>query len=302
MKRIVITGSTSMIGLAIIEEALGHDDVEQIYAVVRRDTKRIERLPDDRRITVVYCDAQEYNRLPEYISERCEVFYHIAWTATGENRNADILEQSRNIDYTLMALHAAYQLGCYKFIGAGSQAEYGRMNEEKASPGSWVNPIQPYGIAKFAAGKLALEEAKKLEMDCIWVRVFSVYGRYDKPTTMVASTISRLKAGERCSFTSATQMWDYLYSKDAGSAFYLIGKKSTGRKIYCLGSGESKQLRDFIEQMRDVVNPSAEIGFGEVPYPEYGPLSMYADISALQKDTGWKPIWRFCEGIADMQK
>lgn len=296
MKVIVVTGATSMIGSALIRSCLRHD-VERVYAVVRPGCIKMKRLPQDERIRVVVCPIDKYDTLPERISEKCDVFYHIAWSLTGAVRNSDLAEQARNTQYTLRAICAAKALGCTKFVGAGSQAEYGKSNAEKIGPDTPVDPVQPYGIVKYAAGKLAMESARRMEISCLWVRIFSVYGIYDKPTSMISTALPRMLKGEKVPFTAGDQIWDYLFSEDAGEAFYLIGEKAEGYKVYCLGSGEGRKLKTFITEMRDAVNPDLELGLGEIPYTDSTVMQLCADIDALHKDTGFLPMTPFPEGI-----
>lgn len=296
MNSIVVTGATSMIGVATINACLNHQ-VSRIYAVVRPDCTKLYRLPTDDRIRIVYCDAKNYESLPDLIPKKCDVFYHIAWSLTGSARNADLSEQCKNILYTLEAVKAAAVLGCSKFVGAGSQAEYGRLDIEAISPKSPVDPVQPYGIAKYAAGKIALEQATQLGLSCLWVRIFSVYGIYDKPSSMIASSLTKLIKGDVAQYTPAEQRWDYLFSEDAGEAFYLIGKKACGKKVYCLGSGNARPLREYIEQMREAVSENAKVDIGSLPYPENVLMNLCADICSLEEDTGFYPKTDFEEGI-----
>ena len=44
MKRIIVTGATSMIGTALIEECIRHDI--EVYAVVRAGSSKTKRLPE----------------------------------------------------------------------------------------------------------------------------------------------------------------------------------------------------------------------------------------------------------------
>lgn len=295
---IVITGATSMIGCAILDEFLNDPHIETVFLVIRDDTIRISRLPQSSKIVIVKCDIGNYRSLPFLIHKQCDVFYHIAWGATGKGRNDNIFKQINNIGYTLDALYAAKELGCSKFIGAGSQAEYGVLNTEKIGPNSNVNPIQPYGIAKYAAGKIAMEESKKIGICCIWVRIFSVYGVYDKPTTMISSTIKKMINNERIALTKGEQLWDYLYSGDAGKALYLIGvSEKTENKVYCLGSGQCNRIIDYVSVMKAVTNSKSELGFGEMTYGDNCIMRLCADISELTKDTGWKPTVSFEQGI-----
>lgn len=296
MKRIVVTGATSMIGVALIEECLRHDI--EIYAVVRSSSGKAGRLPFSDKIHLTDCSLEDLSDLPGRIPGGCDTFYHIAWGNTGEARNKSTELQSRNIFYTLQAVRAAAELGCRRFIGAGSQAEYGPMDVEKISPDSPVNPSTPYGASKLAAGHLAGMLCRELGMECIWPRIFSVYGKYEKETTMVASGLRKMLAGEPTEFTPAMQRWDYLYSRDAGRAFYLIGEKGKGGSVYCVGSGLARPLKEYIEEMAALTG-AGKPGIGAKPYPPGAVMNLCADIGTLTGDTGFIPEYTFEQGIRE---
>lgn len=296
MKKVVITGATSMLGLATIDECL-KNRIEKIYAVVREASPNLNKLPNDERVIKVYCQISDYEKLDSLINDTCDVFYHMAWDGTGIKRMASVTGQSDNIGYTLKALKSAGNLGCKKFIATGSQAEYGISDLDKQSPDSHVDPCTAYGIAKYAAGKMAMLEAERLDISCIWVRVFSVYGEYDKASSMLTSSILKMLNGEKVSFTPAEQMWDYLYSEDAGRALFLIGEKVTGNHVYCLGSGVKRSLKEYIEIMRDRIDKTLPLGIGDIPYPKNAVMNICADIESLTSDTGWKPQVGFEDGI-----
>jgi UDP-glucose 4-epimerase len=304
MKSIVVTGATSMIGVALIESAIAGNEVEQIYAVIHPGTKKIHHIPKDPRIHIVPCDLSNYETLPKLISGFCEVFYHLAWprTETYQENLEDICGKIESVRAELIAVKVAKELGCSKFVGVGSQSEYGVSCAEKLSPELPCNPIRADGILKFAAGKLAGIQAEHYGISCIWMRIFSVYGRYDRPNSMISTTIGKLHSKKHCSFTASQQLWDYLNVEDAGLALYLAGKFSTGHKIYCVGSGDEQPLYRFIETIRDVVDPTAELGIGELPYPENPIMRLCADISTLQNDTGWKPQIQFKDGIRKLYR
>lgn len=285
-----------MIGAALIKECIKKGI--EVYAVIRASSGKKMRLPESEKLHMVDCPLEELEALPQKITEKCDTFYHIAWGNTGENRNSSTELQSRNIAYTLAAVKTAYALGCRRFIGAGSQAEYGPMDVDKISPDSPVNPTTPYGAAKLASGQLARMLCKELGMECIWPRIFSVYGIYEKETTMVASGLRKMLAGEKTSFTPALQRWDYLFSADAGRAYYLIGEKGKDGAVYCVGSGKAALLKDYIEIMAELTG-AEETGIGARPYPAGAVMNLCADISSLTADTGFVPEYTFREGIRE---
>ena len=108
MERVIVTGATSMIGEALIEECLKHGI--SVCAVIRKDTARKDRLPEDPHLELVECSLEELETLPEKVNGTFDTFYHIAWGYTGAARNKSVRLQSKNIDYTLEAVEAAAKL------------------------------------------------------------------------------------------------------------------------------------------------------------------------------------------------
>lgn len=298
MERVIVTGATSMIGEALIEECLKHGI--SVCAVIRKDTARKDRLPQDPHLELVECSLEELAALPEKVTGSFDTFYHIAWGYTGAARNKSTRLQSKNIDYTLDAVEAAAKLGCKRFIGAGSQAEYGPLDREMIGPDAPEHPTTPYGVSKLAAGRLSKLLCKELGIEWIWPRIFSVYGIYDKESTMVMTALHQFLAEEETAFTPGEQEWDYLYSKDAGRAFYLIGEKGRDGSIYCVGSGKARRLYEYIYQIRDVANPKVTPGIGKKSYGVQPVMHLCADISSLKNDTGFEPAYEFSSGIREM--
>ena len=287
-----------MIGVALIEECV-RQGIE-VYAVIRENTEKRFRLPESSQVHPVTCSLENMEKLPELISEQCDTFFHIAWGNTGANRNKSAVLQSKNIEYTLEAVQAAKKLGCTRFIGAGSQAEYGPQEKEKIGPDTAEHPITPYGVSKLAAGKLSRLLCEELGMEWIWCRIFSVYGIYDKESTMVMTALHQFMKGQETIFTPAQQQWDYLYSKDAGRAFYLVGEKGISGSVYCVGSGKAQRLKEYICRIRDATDSKAEPGIGKKPYPPHPVMHLCADIDSLTRDTGFVPQYKFSEGIEEM--
>ena len=302
MQKIVITGPTGAIGLALIRRCI--EQKVQVLAIVRPHSERKNRIPSSPFVRIVECSLENMKelagseRLPEEIraEKNYDVFYHFAWSATiGDGRN-DMKLQTKNIEYTLDAVALADRLGCHTFIGAGSQAEYGR-SLEKLSAQTAVFPESGYGMAKLCAGQMTRLECQKRGIRHIWARILSVYGPGDGEKTMISTVIRKLLAGEKPELTAGEQMWDYLYSGDAARALYLLGSKGKEGRIYCIGSGQARPLREYIEILRDSIAPGLPLGFGEVPYGEKQIMYLCADISDLTRDTGFVPEVEFAAGI-----
>lgn len=296
MKSVVVDGATSMLGLALINECIARGI--KILAIARKGSKRLRRIPETESVKLILCNQEDFASLDTSELGQYEVYYHFAWGNVLAKERRDVKLQEPNVGYTLDAVHLAQKLGCKRFIGAGSQAEYGRVSGV-IGPETPVNPEVAYGIAKYAAGKMAMVLCNGLGMECIWTRTFSVYGPGDNDTTLVMYAIDKLLKGEKPIFTRAEQKWDYLYSKDAGTAFYLIGEKGKKGKVYCIGSGYSRPLSEYIYTVRDLIDPALPLGIGEMEYAPLQVMNLQADISELKQDTGFEPGYSFEKGIRE---
>ena len=136
----------------------------------------------------------------------------------------------------------------------------------------------------FAEPRFQEYESTKLQQEFLKARGFSVKADL---------------AGEETAFTPGEQEWDYLYSRDAGNAFYLIGEKGKDGSIYCVGSGKAKPLREYIYQIRDAAAPDATPGIGKKAYGTQPVMHLCADISSLKNDTGFEPAYEFSSGIRE---
>lgn len=288
-----ITGATGGIGRALIDEILARG--ERAVALVNPDSRRAADLPRDARLTVIPCALSDYETLA--FAPHADVFLHLAWAKTTGAGRDDGEAQLQNARYTLDAVRLAARMGCTAFVGAGSQAEYGRQTAP-LTPETPVAPESGYGIAKYAAGKLSRLLAQQLGLRHCWVRILSVYGEHDAPTTLIRSLIDALRAGERPALTPCEQTWDYLYVTDAARALLAVAERGHDGAVYPLGGGQGRPLADFVRDVRDVVAPGAPLGFGEKPYYPHQPMFLTADLTALRADTGFAPQVPFRQGVA----
>ena len=282
-----------MLGVATIKQCIKNNI--SILAFVRKNSSRINRLPESPFVRIIECDLPEMADF-DVMGLSADVFIHFGWGFTDKIGRNDASKQEQNIQFTLDAVHLAQRLGCRKFIGAGSQAEYGIPNCLLKAD-THINPLISYGVAKYAAGRLSYLECKKEELEYNWVRIVSVYGKYDNEGTLLEQFIYNAKNNIPMKLSSCEQIWDYLYEDDAGAAFVAIAQNGIDGKVYLLGSGEGRSLKEYIQEVISIINPVYKPEFGEIPYNSTQPMYLVADISELKNDTGWSPEITFKKGI-----
>ncbi|MBO5561869.1 MAG: NAD(P)-dependent oxidoreductase [Firmicutes bacterium] len=297
MERAVITGATGAIGTALIKELIKNNT--EVLVFCRQGSQRTGNIPVSPLVAVKYTSLDGLDAVQNDTGKNWDVFYHFAWAGTTGTARNDMQLQNLNVRYALDAVGAAKRFGCHTFIGAGSQAEYGRA-EGKLRPDTPAFPENGYGMAKLCAGQMTRVEAHKYGLKHIWTRILSIYGENDGKNSMVMSLIAKLKNGETPQTTAGEQMWDYLYGGDAGRAFALLGDKGIDGKTYVIGSGNARPLKEYIYEIKNQTAPDGKINVGAVPYADKQVMYLCADITELQKDCGWTPKTEFEDGIKNI--
>ena len=57
-------------------------------------------------------------------------------------------------------------------------------------------------------------------------------------------------------------------------------------------------MREYVEIIRDIINPELPLGIGDIPYKNPGKIdNQILDVSELQRDTAFQAKYHFAEGI-----
>lgn len=307
INKMVVSGATGAIGLALINYVLSRQ--VRVLAICHKNSRRIGNLPKSDNLCILELNVEEYS---EFLNNKEEMallgkydcFFHLAWQGTvGKARN-DMNLQMSNIQYTLDGVELAAALGCKCFIGAGSQAEYGRI-EGKISSRTPAFPENGYGIAKLCAGQVSRIRCEQLDMKHIWARILSVYGPGDGENTLIMSAIKGFLNHTQTEFTAGMQKWDYIYSGDAARVLLGLAKWGKHREIYCIGSGKTRRLKEYIHQIYEVINgedvSDEQLGIGYRPYMDGQVMCLQADITEwpaeLKQEFAQSPMYTFEEGV-----
>lgn len=291
----MITGATSFIGIHLINEYLKSDF--NVIAIARPNSKNLNRLPKSDSLTIIEIDMSEIEKITEKIKlKKADIFYHLAWNGTRLPYRNDAVIQEKNYYAAINAMKAAKLLECDIFIGSGSQAEYGKCIG-KISETHSSKPINEYGKAKLKAYETLKQIAAENNIKFIWARIFSVYGIYDYEKTLVMSTFYKMMKNENIQLTRCEQMWDFIYVEDLARAMYLLANTSCADGIYNIASGESKRLKEFLIDMKNVCKSKSKLQFGAIPYNNEMVISFEPLVDKLKHNTGWECNVKFKEGI-----
>lgn len=293
INNLAVTGATSSIGITVIEECIRRNIA--VTAIFRFSSVNAAHVPDHPLVNRVDCDLEGLKDL-QLPGLHCDALLHLAWGSTKSTERNNLTPQVQNIQYALDAVELAHRLGCHTFMGAGSQAEYGQHTENLTEE-SRESPSTAYGMAKLCAGQMTRMSCHSRNMRHIWPRILSTYGPYSPYQTVLYYEIRELLAGREPQLSGGDQIWDFVYLRDTAQALLALLEKGHDGEIYLIGSGETRQLKEFLQMARDAVDPALPLALGAVPYGPNTVMHLGASIAKIEIDTGWKPITSFEEGI-----
>jgi len=289
LKKVMITGGTGFIGSWLVKEMINNNI--KVILLVRDKSKCTEN--EFRELIEYYSD--DYYNLEDHDND-IDAFYHLAWEGVAPEKKNDRSIQVKNIDLALEMLEYANKVRAKRFIATGTVAEY-TFCEDVMDVYAKQTPNDLYGASKTAAHYMLETWARNIGMPFNWVVIPSTFGEGRRDNNILTYTIRTLLKGEKPSYGYLNQMWDFLYVAEVARALRLIGEKGKPGKIYAIGSGIYKPLREYVEIIRDCINPELPLGIGERPELSDKAFSSCVSIKELTDDTGFIPAVLFEDAI-----
>jgi UDP-glucose 4-epimerase len=299
MRKIVITGATSFLAIPLIHLLLKNGDF--IYAIIRPSSKNLARLPVSLNLKIIELDLKQYSELPNRVDDKIDVFYHMAWEGIrGFDRN-DSIKQMINYSASIKAIETAIALGAHTYIGAGSQAEYG-IKSGPVFENMIEVPDTEYGKYKLKSKQECETLAQKNNIKFIWPRIFSAYGEYDFPHSLLMTCIQKMLKNEPVLLTECSQQWNYINAKDVANALFLFGLSNCQPGVYNVASKNSRILKHYILEMKDILESSSKLIFGAIPYNSQGKVNLDPKIDKIKNELHWSEQISFRDGIIRLAK
>ncbi|MBP2656376.1 MAG: nucleoside-diphosphate-sugar epimerase [Firmicutes bacterium] len=295
MKKVLVTGANGFIGSWLLRELIKYG--VYVLAVVKNEKSNLASIANLPNIRIIYADMSEIKKIAQKIMDRdIAVFYHLAWEGSTGQQRADYNLQLLNTRYTLDAVNAAASLGCKRFVGAGTLAEFD-CNAYIMKDNSRPLPVSCYGSAKIASHFMSKAECNRLGMEHIWAYFSNTYGEGNQTQNFVNLASNIMLSGKRAAFTTGEQLYDFVYAADNAHALYLLGEKGKAFCAYYIGSTKPEPLKNFICKIRDAIDPAIPLYLGEVNFSGVMHSASVFDCSQLVKDTGYQPKVSFEDGI-----
>ncbi|WP_150290131.1 NAD-dependent epimerase/dehydratase family protein [Sphingobium estronivorans] len=293
MSRILVTGAGGFVGAAVAD--LAARDGHQVTVLVRNPSApRVVALAG--RCAIVRADLADGQAVRAALMQaRPDIIIHSAWEGVGGPARAGDV-QLDNIRTTVALLDAGIATGAGRFVGIGSQAEYGR-HDRRIDESAATEPFLLYGAAKLSACHLTRQRATEAGIGFAWLRLFSPYGPGDNPNWLIPSVAAQILAGQAPRTSAGTQKWDYLHIADTARGVMAAALTDSAQGVFNLSSGRAVTVRSIVERIRDLACPGLALTFGQLPFGPNQIMHLEGDCSRLSAATGWAPRVAIEDGL-----
>ena len=206
----------------------------------------------------------------------------------------------------LQALDSNAFSGRFLYVSSGDV--YGAVSESSlpVNEGLAPAPRNPYAVSKVAAEQLCLQWHRSNRLDVVIARPFNHVGPGQSSSFVVpalAAQVIGVASGAQPPMISAGDIdvtRDFTDVRDVVSAYAnLLASGNTG-KIYLVGSGVERSVRDILQRLLELAGTQAVVSQDPAKFRPAEQRRMVADSSLIQKETGWVPRISWDKTLSDI--
>jgi nucleoside-diphosphate-sugar epimerase len=278
--KILVTGATGFIGNYVIHELLkskGND----IIATAIDSSDRAKFFDWFKHVKYIECDLNNQNSNFYAFFGKPDLLIHLSWQGLPNYKELFHIEKNLFSNYSF--LKNIVENGLKNLSVIGTCFEYG-LQEGCLSESLETKPINPYGLAKDTLRKFIVELNRKLEFSFKWIRLFYLYGKGQRDSSILAQLEKALINNETVfNMSGGEQLRDYLPIEKVAEYIVKISTQNKITGIINCCSGEPISIRRLVENYLKTNDRQMKLNLGYYPYPDYEPMAFWGDDAKLKK-------------------
>ena len=302
-KELLITGGAGFIGSHLAKKLISEGHSVTILDNLTTGNKK--NIPSEAAfVKADLCSKDFLKKIPQ---RDYDAILHLAAQSSGEISNEHPEHDLKvNTFGTLQLLNWCKDSDIPRFMYASSMAVYGDIVKSPVLESVPCQPLSFYGISKLSSEQY-IQHFSRDGLNTTCFRMFSVYGPgqnlINMKQGMVSIFLAYLLKGEAILVKGSGERFrDFVFIDDVVDAWCSsIDNSHTYGQIYNLASGKKTLVKELVEKEIQIFgfNPASYpvLYHGSTPSDQFG---LYADISKIKKETGWRPKVNLDEGLSEM--
>jgi UDP-glucose 4-epimerase len=294
----LVIGGSGFIGTHLVPELLA---TGRCVTILDRQTAPLQGSPKG--VSYVVGDFGRSDLIRELLDRHQEVIqlaYASVPNTSFEDPFSDLLE---NLPPTVQLFSEVAARGGQLVLVSSGGTVYGEAIRLPIREDHPTKPISPYGVTKLTLENYAHLYAVTRGLKFICIRPANAFGAGQLPfggQGFIATAIASVLRGQPVRiFGKQGTIRDYIYVSDLVAGIVSALEKGRLSETYNLGSGTGHSNMDVIEAITHLMKGTGcEVRVEMIRERPFDVKANVLDSTKLQKDTAWKPLVDFREGLA----
>jgi nucleoside-diphosphate-sugar epimerase len=282
--RVLVTGASGFIGANLVRRLLERG--VKVHAAVRA-TSDLWRLADVQgQISLEHVDVQDAGAILGLLARiRPEAVFNLAtWRAPDPDASAHAV----NVGGLLNLLHATAQRPL-PIVHFASSLEYG-PRQSVCREDDPLAPTTTHGITKAAAVEAGSRFAVERGLPLVVLRLFHVYGPFDRPSRFVPQLISAALEGHTLRLTAPGLRHDWIHVDDVVEAAMLaVTARPAPGGVLNVASGRHWTNEEMVAAVEKCSARTIRIDPDRYPARAWDGPHWTADTTKAREVLGWSP-------------
>jgi len=302
MAKYLITGVAGFIGSSLVRALLERGD--QVRGIDNFATGRRENLTEvANRIDFREADLLDLDAMHKACEGIDYVLHQAAIPSVPKSVLDPIGSNRANVDGTVNILVAARDAKVKRVVYAASSSAYGDTPTLPKHEAMTPNPISPYAVAKLASELYMISFFRCYGLETVCLRYFNIFGPRQDPSSPYSGVLAKfsmqmLRGEQPTIFGDGETSRDFTFIDNAVSANLLAcsapAAECAGRVFNC-ATGRRVTLNETFEALKLLTGYKGSVKYS--PERSGDIKHSLADISAAQKNLGYKVLVNFEDGL-----
>ena len=303
-KKVLVTGSCGFIFGNFLRKAVYEKQPYQLVSVDRVSGNAINSMYWNKNHTFHVADIRDQHIMDTIFQfEQPDIVIHGAAETFVDSSLSDPNSfVTSNVLGTQVIINACVKHKVEKLIYVSTDEVYGQLTSE--SDPAWsedavLNPRNPYSATK-AAGELLVKAAHQ-SFGLIYniTRSSNNYGPRQTPEKLIPKAIKCVLHGEKIPiYGQGLQIRDWTHVYDNCAGIMTVLSKGAPNETYNIAANQELPNVEVIQKICNAMGKGHDL-MSFIPDPRTGHDFRYSIDSTKIRDLGWKPSFKFKEGIAN---